>query len=278
MTIVLRCVTSERVRQLARRTASLMAAGFVLGGPVAHSAPGPDGDRGFVIMREQRRVNSGYVDEVIRYKMALVNANGDRSERVLEVRTLESTGGTGDRTLIVFHEPADIKGTALLTHESRDGDDDQWLYLPAVKRIRRIASSNRASSFVGSEFTYEDLTPNELTKYQYRYLRDDSVAGAAVWVIESTPRFEDSGYARRELFVRADNHQTTRINFYDKKGALIKVGTYERWFRVGGKRWRAGVLRADNVQTGKSTVLETLEARIGTGLSPRDFTTNMLGK
>jgi hypothetical protein len=115
-------------------------------------------DRGLTIMEDQRRINSGYRDELVLYKMVLVNSKGDRSERSLELRTLEGPEA-GDKTLLIFRDPPDVRGTTLLTHENRGGDDDQWLYLPALRRSRRIGSSNKASSFVGSELAYEDLAP-----------------------------------------------------------------------------------------------------------------------
>ena len=232
-------------------------------------------DRGLSIMEEQRRINSGYRDEFVLYKMILVNAKGDRSDRSLEVRTLEGHDA-GDKTLLIFRDPPDVRGTALLIHENRVGDDDQWLYLPALRRSRRIASSNKSSSFVGSELAYEDLTPNEVTKHQYKYLREETLDGVRVWVIESVPRFKDSGYSRRELFVRQDNHQMARVNGYDRKGQLLKVGRWDGWRKVMDKRWRARFLRIENVQSGKSTILEALDVKIGNGYSPSEFSTRAL--
>jgi hypothetical protein len=232
-------------------------------------------DRGLSIMEEQRQINSGYRDELVLYKMTLVNSKGDRSDRSLELRTLEGHDA-GDKTLLIFRDPPDVRGTTLLIHENRVGDDDQWLYLPALRRSRRIASSNKSSSFVGSELAYEDLAPNEVTKHQYRYLREETLRGVPVWVIESVPRFKDSGYSRRELFVRQDNHQMARVNCYDRKGQLLKVGRWDGWWKVMDKRWRARSLRIENVQSGKSTILEILDVKIGNGYSPGDFSTRAL--
>jgi len=228
-------------------------------------------------MTEQDRIKRGFQTEISLYKMTLINANGDRSERTLEFRTLEGVA-EGDKTLIIFKAPPDISGTGLLTHQNRSGEDDQWLYLPALRRIKRIASSNRASSFVGSEFTYEDLTPLELVKYRFKLLREDAVGDQPVWVVESVPQFKDSGYSRMELFVRKDNHQTVRTNFYDRKGDQMKVGSFEGWSKVDGRWWRARTVRMENLQTRKSTSLETLEIKIGVGLAARDFTTRALEK
>jgi hypothetical protein len=232
-------------------------------------------DRGLTIMEDRRRINSGYRDELVLYKMVLVNAKGDRSERSLELRTLEGPDA-GDKTLLIFKDPPDVRGTTLLTHENRGGDDDQWLYLPALRRSRRIGSSNKSNSFVGSELAYEDLAPNEVTKHQYKYLREETLDGVPVWVIESAPRFKDSGYSRRELFVRQDNHQMARVNHYDLKGQLFKVGRWDGWWKVMDKWWRARTLRMENVQSGKSTILEVIDVKIGNGFSPADFSARAL--
>ena len=256
----------------------ILVAGLILTGLATVAWAGPAEERGLAIMEEQERINKGFRDEAGRYKMTLINSNGDRSERLLQFKTLEGEKDAGDKTLIVFLAPPDVKSTALLTHTAKKGDDDQWLYLPALRRVKKIASSTKSSSFVGSEFTYEDLTPRELDKYAWKHLRDETVDGVAVWVVESVPQFKDSGYSKMELFIQQDNHQTIRTNFYDKKGELIKVGRFQGWSKVGGQWWRTKVSTMENVQTKKSTVLETLETRFGNRFSARDFTTQVLEK
>lgn len=228
-------------------------------------------DRGLAIMKEQERVNHGFGSEIATYRMVLVNANGDRSERLMELRLLEGTGAEGDKTLIVFKAPADINGTGLLTHQNMTGDDDQWLYLPALRRVRRIASANRSSSFVGSEFTYEDMVPLDLGKYTFKYLRDDAIGDTKVWVVESVPRSKDSAYSRTELFVNQGNHQAVRIDFYDKRGEVQKTAVFMDWSKEGGKWWRPRSIRMDNRLTKKSTLLETRQIKVDAGLSPADF-------
>lgn len=243
----------------------------------ARAGAGPAEDRGLAIMQEQEKINAGYQSEVSLFKMTLVNANGDRSERTMEFRTLEGPA-EGDKTLIIFKAPADINGTGLLTHQNKTGDDHQWLYLPALRRIKRIASSNRSSSFVGSEFTYEDMIPLELAKYRFKYLREDTVGDQAVWVVESLPQSKDSAYSRTELFVRKDNHQTVRIHFYDRKGERMKGESFESWSKLDGNWWRARIIRMENFLTRKTTMLETIQIKLRTGLSARDFETRTLEK
>ncbi|HXH81548.1 MAG TPA: outer membrane lipoprotein-sorting protein [Candidatus Tectomicrobia bacterium] len=240
-------------------------------------------DRGLAIMRRQEALNRGYGSEASTIRMTLVNANNDRSERMLDFRLLEGADrggqgdGPGDRTLIVFRAPADIEGTALLTHQHRDRDDDQWLYMPALRRTKRIASASRSASFVGSEFSYEDLIPLDLAKYRFRYVRDDVVDRVAVWVVEAVPRAKDSGYSRLEFDVQQDNHQTVRTRFFDRNGELLKVARYDRWSRIDGRWWRAALARMENVQTRKVTTLETLSIRLQVPTSPRDFNPRALG-
>lgn len=150
-------------------------------------------DRGRAIAEEQRRLNSGYRDELARYRMTLLSRQGDRSERVLDVKTLEGLE-SGDKTLIVFQQPPDIKGTALLIHAgTKAQEDDQWFYLPALRRVKRIATPSKASSFVGSELTFEDLTPEDLARYDFRFVREEVADGTPVWVIDRVPRFRHSG-------------------------------------------------------------------------------------
>jgi outer membrane lipoprotein-sorting protein len=270
---------SVRVAQEPRWCHSLLVALVLLPSlivaPAGIRLAGAAEDRGLTIMEEQRRINGGYRDELVLYRMILVNAKGDRSERTLELRILEGLEA-GDKTLLIFKDPPDVRGTALLTHENRVGDDDQWLYLPALRRSRRIGSSNKANSFVGSELAYEDLAPNEVTKHRYKYLREETLDGVPVWVIESTPRFNDSGYSRRELFVRQDNHQMARVNHYDRKGRLLKVGRWDGWWKVMDKRWRARSLRMENVQSGRSTILDVIDDKLGNGYSPADFSARAL--
>jgi len=227
-------------------------------------------------MKEKERINRGFKSEVAMYRMVLITADGDRSERVMEFKLLEGLGKEGDKTLIVFTAPPDIRGTGLLTHQNKGGDDDQWLYLPALRRVRRIASANRTGSFVGSEFTYEDLVPLDLDRYAFKYLRDDAVGEAKVWVVEGTPRFKDSGYSRLELFVDRESYQTLQINFYDRRGELLKTARFEDWTKADGKWWRARLVRMENLQTRRSTALETQQVKVGAGLSAGDFTTRAL--
>ena len=128
--------------------------------------------RGLEIATEAERRDSGFHDSTASMKMLLRNKQGQESTRDIRVRTLEQVDD-GDKSLTIFDQPADVKGTAFLSFTHKTGPDDQWLYLPALKRVKRISSRNKSGPFMGSEFAYEDISSQELEKYTYKYLRDD---------------------------------------------------------------------------------------------------------
>ena len=159
-------------------------------GALADASPGEDpAALGLAIAEEAHDRNAGWIDQRARLRMVLRDAAGHEHERHLRVDTLEVIGD-GDKSMLVFDSPRDIKGTALLTYSHPIEPDDQWLYLPALKRVKRISSANKSGPFVGSEFAYEDFSSQEVEKYTYRYLRD-VVEGARalplnpVWLSET---------------------------------------------------------------------------------------------
>ena len=126
--------------------------------------------------------------------MTLRNKHGETSSRDLSLRTLEvNKPGLGDRSLTVFHKPRDIEGTAFLSHTKILDPDDQWLFLPALKRVKRISSRNKSGPFVGSEFAYEDLVSQEVERYTYKWLRDEACGALTCHVTERYPVYAHSG-------------------------------------------------------------------------------------
>ena len=114
-------------------------------------------EKGLQIAKAAEKADEGFKSSKVDLKMILKNRHGQTSERFLTTRTLELTED-GDKSLIVFNSPRDVKGTATLTFTHKVGSDDQWLYLPSIKRVKRISSNNKSGPFVGSEFAYEDLS------------------------------------------------------------------------------------------------------------------------
>ena len=183
----------------------------------------------------------------------------------------------GDKSLITFNSPRDVKGTATLTYTHKSGSDDQWLFLPAVKRVKRISSDNKSGPFMGSEFAYEDLSSQEVEKYTYKYLREETIAEGKAAVVERDPVDPKSGYARQVVWYNLDKgYRIEKVEFYDRKNALLKTLNYRNYQLYLGKHWRAGEMHMANHQTNKETTLLFEGYQFAAGLSDEDFTQNSL--
>ncbi len=232
-------------------------------------------DKGLAIALEASTRDDGWGDMKATMVMVLRNASGQESMRRIEMRSLE-VEADGDKSLTIFSQPADIKGTAFLSHTHPTRPDEQWLYLPALKRIKRISSSNKSGPFMGSEFAYEDLASQEIEKYAYRYLRNDTLGGDDHFVIERYPQYKRSGYKRQVVWIDVEHYRPIIIEFYDRKDSLLKVLRFEDYAQHLGRYWRAGKMTMTNEQTGKSTVLKWQDYDFQNGLSERDFDRSVL--
>jgi len=231
---------------------------------------------GLAIAREADRRHSGYGDLTARLTMILRNRQGQTSERQMRVRTLE-VEGDGTRSLCIFDSPMDVKGTILLTHSRKSAEDGQWLFLPALKRVKRIAAQNKSGSFMGSEFSYEDIAVEALEKYSYKWLRDESHDGHDCFVIERTPiAGSHSGYTRQVVWIDKAEYRMVKVDYYDRKRSLSKTLTFKSWTRHRDRFWRAGQMDMVNHQTGKSSRLIWSGFEFGTGLTEADFNRNVL--
>lgn len=241
-----------------------------LGIPFLVQAATPE-EIGLKIATEASARGDGFGNFTARQVMVLRNKQGQESRRQLRVKVLE-VAGDGDKSLMVFDEPRDVKGTALLTHAHKQEADDQWLYLPALKRVKRISSSNKSGSFMGSEFSYEDLSPPEVEKFTYRYLRDEPCGDLTCTVTERFPVDKKaSGYSRQIVWQDKDELRTWKVEYYDRKDAHLKtlsIGHYKQYL---DKYWRAGEMNMVNHLTGKSTDLTWADYQFRTKLKARDF-------
>ena len=234
-------------------------------------------EKGFAVAARSDRSDRGFTDSKVSLKMILRNAAGQESTRTLALSTLEVPDEqVGDKSLILFSTPADINGTALLSHAKILDADDQWLYLPALKRIKRISSVNKSGPFVGSEFAFEDFTGLELNKYAYRYLREEACGDLMCDVVERKPLYKHSGYSRQIAWVDRKVFQVRKVDFFDRRGDLLKTLEQKNWKLYDGKYWRAHLLAMRNHKTGKSTDLLFGEFKFHTGLGGRDFVKNNL--
>ena len=237
--------------------------------PVASETPE---EKGRWIAEQTDRRDLGWADSAVQLTMTLRNREGEQAVRRLSLASLEvADPKLGDRSLTLFSEPRDIEGTAFLSHTRILDPDDQWLYLPALKRVKRISSQNKSGPFVGSEFAYEDLVSQEVERYTYKYLRDEPCGQLTCYVTERYPVYEHSGYTRQVVWIDHADFQPRKIEFYDRKGDLLKSLELLEYRQYAGTWWRAHRLEMENRQTGKSTTLTFSDYSFKVGLGEGDF-------
>jgi outer membrane lipoprotein-sorting protein len=254
------------------------ALGFsiLMAGPAVASTPE---EKGFEIAARSDRTDLGFGNSRVVLQMILRNRAGQESTRTLEIATLEKPDEkVGDKSLVLFHTPRDIEGTALLSHAKILDPDDQWLYLPALKRVKRIASSNKSGPFVGSEFAFEDFTAIELNKFDYRYIGTKTCGAYQCDVLERLPRYEKSGYSKQIAWVDQDVFQIRKVEFYDRRGDLLKVLELGDYRQYDNGAWRAHKLSMENVQTNKQTHLIYQDYAFNVDLSDKDFVKGRLSR
>ena len=234
-----------------------------------------DSARGLQIATAADDINTGFVDSTVEFDMTLTNTAGDSVTRKLSLLTLEGVDN-GDKSIVIFNSPRDVKGTGLLTWSQSEGSDEQWLYLPSLSRVKRISSDNKAGSFMGSEFSFEDLGSQEIDKYDYLYLRDEVLDGVPTYVIQRVPNYEKSGYSKQVLWLDQSNYNNYKIEYFDRGGKLLKTLRQSGFSQYDNKYWRAETMVMQNHQTRKSTTLTWDNYKFGNNLSASLFTKNRL--
>jgi len=207
--------------------------------PLSVMAETPE-EKGLAIAIEDDKRDNGFGDFTANMVMILKNRQGEESSRDIRNKTLE-VEGDGDKSLVTFNKPRDVKGTALLNFTHKTGNDDQWLFLPALKRVKRISSSNKSGSFMGSEFAYEDVTSQEV-----------------------------------EVWLDKAEYRIFKIDFYDRKNALLKTQTNKEFKQYLEQYWQPDKMSMKNHQTGKSTLLIWSDYKFRTGLKAKNFNKNSL--
>ena len=193
-------------------------------------------------------------------QMVLIDKRG--KQRVRELRSFRKDQGIDEHSMMFFLSPADVEDTGFLTYDydDADRDDDQWLYLPALKKTKRIASSDKSGSFMGSDFSYADMTERPLEKYEYKLLQEGELDGHKVWIIESTPiddeEVDETGYTKSINFVRQDNYVVVQAKIWVKKGKRNKYLRVEELEQIDGI-WVPTVMTM-TTKKGKQTLHKTI--------------------
>lgn len=255
------------------------------GGEAASAAPPADEtpeQKGLRLAEEAKAAAKGYHQQSATGRMVLRDAQGNTNERSFESRILEDLDETdeeGLRGIIIFLSPPDIKNTALLTIGQKSADDYQWLYLPALKRVKRISGTSKTGAFVGSEFSFEDLSAAAIEDYEYKWLSEEPCpdqAGLTCNVIERRPKDDESGYSRIVSWEEVGTFRHFKTDFYDRKGTLLKTLTVTRQEKFNDRWWRAMDMVMSNHITGKSTQMLWSNYDFDTPLQAGDFTVRAL--
>jgi outer membrane lipoprotein-sorting protein len=233
-------------------------------------------EKGLAIVTEADRRDTNYGNSTAHMLMVLKNRHGQESRREIRMKNLEVIND-GDKSLTIFDSPKDVKGTAFLNYTHKMGDDDQWLYLPALKRVKRISSRNKSGSFMGSEFSYEDISSQEIEKYTYKWLREEKYEGMDCFVTERAPvDKKNSGYSRQVVWIDKQEYRTWQVQYYDRKNEHLKTLTMKNYKQYKDKFWRALEMHMANHQTGKSTLLQFTDYKFMVDLNDDDFSKNSL--
>jgi len=176
-------------------------------------------------------------NSIAEMEMVLIDKRGN--ERIRKIKSFTKFKGKDRQRIMFFLHPADVKGTGFLTYDYDDQkvDDDQWLYLPALRKSKRIASSDKDGSFMGSDLTYADMTSRNLGDYEFKLIKEDAVEGKPVWIIESNPNeraIEETGYTKSILFVRKDNYVVIRGKHWVKDGNKEKYLDVKKLEQIDG--------------------------------------------
>lgn len=226
------------------------------------------------------KVNDSVSDSTFR----LVNSNGQERIRETTGQTKLIPGTTDNMRVVTFLSPSDVKGTKTLLIEHSGKDDDIWIYLPALKKVRRLVSNNKKDSFVGTDFSYGDVIGHRPEDWVHKIVKEEKIEGKDCWVIESVTKSEtvkeNSGYSKRISWVDKESFVSMKGEAYDVSGQLLKKFTAKNIQKVDAKnnKWQPMYLEAENVQSNHKTILEFKNYKANQGVKDELFTTRYLEK
>jgi outer membrane lipoprotein-sorting protein len=212
----------------------------------------------------------------------LITASGQERVRETDSDTKLIAGTTDNRRLVTFLSPSDVRGTKTLLVEHSAADDDIWIYLPAMKKVRRLVASNKRDSFAGTDFSYGDVIGYKVEEWNHQVVGQATVDGRDCWIVASTPKraevADNSGYSKRVGWIDKESYVALRGELYDQTGQLLKkiAATNVQKVDAVNNRYQPMTLACENVQTGHKTIIEFKNFKAGVGVSDEVFTTRSL--
>lgn len=263
-----------------RRSALAIFGGALLGASFARSAVAAED--GAVQIMEKNFVISKVAGATQDVSMELVNSQGQKRVRSTFSATKLQPNGTDSVRVVKFLSPSDVRGTATLLVEHSSSDDDIWIYLPALKKVRRLVASNKKDSFVGTDFSYGDIIGYKVGDWQHRLVKEETLDGANCVVIESTPKTgelkSNTGYSKRQSWIRKDNSVALKVEIWDTADKPLKTLRYSDVRQVDSARqkWQPMTMEARNSQTGHKTIIRFSNYKLETAIGEDMFTTRYL--
>ena len=203
-------------------------------------------------------------------------------ERVRKIATASKKFGETYKTLMKITAPSDVKGTAVLIYDHENKDDDMWIYMPALRKTRRILSSEKSKSFMSSEFTNADMSKPNLNDFKYKILSSETYNNHLCWKIETICKTEDiedeNGYSKKNVWIEKGTYLCHKIEFYDFAGELFKIQYLEQYKKQSNARYFAFYMKMENIENGRKSVMTIDQFQIGSTLSESTFTPAMLEK
>lgn len=214
---------------------------------------------------------------------ATLTIRDDRgNERVRQIANASRKFGAVTKTLMKFLSPADVKGTSILIFDSEDKADDMWIYLPALRKTRRIVSTEKGKSFMGSEFSNADMSRPNLGQFEHKILGAATIHGKDCWKLESACASEavedELGYARKVSYIEKSTYLTQQVEYYDSDGALFKVMTFGNYKKQANGKYFAFLMEMKNRRNSRSSTIIIDRFQLGSTLTEDYFSTATLEK
>ncbi len=232
-------------------------------------------DRGLEIAEETDRRDSGFGNYAVSGTMILEGPGGFSSERKFKMYTIE-VPGDGDKRLVNFLEPRDLAGMVSLTYSHGLEPDDQWIYMPALRRTKRLAARDKSGSFAGSELSFEDIGTWEVKKYTYKYIKDETLDGRPTFVVENTPAYPYSSYKMIREWVDQEIYHPLRLLYHDINGRPLKEMRFYDYEKFADKYWRPMKMVMTNLRTGAVSTIIWSDYQFGADFTESDLNPSAL--
>lgn len=225
------------------------------------------------VMEKQKKLQSSN-NESDTELMLLIDSDGHKEKRVVKRYIKKNIKTDLSKNLLIFIQPADIRGVSLLNKERSKDKEDQWLYLPAIHKLQRIAEGNKKNYFMGTDFTYEDLSRDRLDNYKFKIIKIDNFGKDKCYVIEAIPvksYLPKTSYGKKILWINKDKFYTERIEFYNKDGKLIKIQNAYKFRHIKGTIYRPMFIEMNNIAENHKTLVKIINLKVNSNLNDKYF-------